>query len=494
MAELLKRIHDLLVLKIELLDGGAGAAGVSLRWTLQGKVEGRLEDLTGGTAHGAFPQALAMLRGQMTGNEPPGPVLPRELAEEIGRAVHRASDGPQPLWVHLVKPYGALRLVPWERLLVPLLDVPVLMLPDFVFPPPPREALAVLDVAVCASAPLGVEDHDVRQALTATLRAIVHGSPRPTRLHLFCDAAMLDEQRALWQREGVDVAFGDPQRAEPYVAEDRGSRLVDRAGLIRSPWLLWMRDCLRERAVDVVHFVGHGLLSRGRGAMLFAQSPLERTDRYLSGPVGALELQTFLSQVGAWSTAFGAVRGNHSPAGLRALADEIAQARPGPLLMHDAEFDPHAADLAAAVRFLYAPLPGQPPTSPALLLYCQPYLVAGAAPIADDGPLRRVLPALARNPLQAEVAAAAARPGPLDDMLALSEAPPAWLAATRNFVDEQRLRLQSMARDQALPEGMLRERSALVNDTLQRLTEAVAGLARERGLDPVPPGTPGATS
>jgi hypothetical protein len=377
--------------------------------------------------------------------------------------------------------------VPWEQLLVPLLGTPVLMLPDFIFPPP-REALSVLDAAVCASAPLGVEDHDVRQALTQTVRAIVQGSPRRTRVHLFCDAAMRAVQAALWQAEGVDIDVGDPLDAAPFVAEDRGSRLVDQAGLLRSPWLLWMRQALRERAVDVVHFCCHGLLSRGRGAMLFAQSPLERTDRYLSGPVGALELQTFLSQVGAWSTAFSAPRGNHSPAGLRALADEIAQSRPGPLLMHDSEWDPHGADLAAAMRFLYAAQPEPPPTSPALFMYCQPYLVADRTPAFAAATAAEAVPDMARNAMQAEAASNAAAPGPLDDVLAQSESLPAWIAATRNFVDEQQLRLQSMARDEVLPEGMLRERSALVNDTLQRVSEAVAMLARERGLDPVPIG------
>src|SRR5262249_35580764 len=152
------------------------------------------------------------------------------------------------------------------------------------------------------------------------------------------------------------------------------SRLVDRPDVIRSPWLRWMCNALRGQSIDVAHFICHGHLSRDRGAMLFAESPLSRSQAYLSSPVGAVELGAFLTQVGAWSTVFSSVPDNNSEAGLLALADEIAQSRPGPMMMHLISQDLLACE--QGYRFLYGDGPRWAPMSSALFIYCQPYLLS----------------------------------------------------------------------------------------------------------------------
>ena len=271
--------------------------------------------------------------------------LPPEIGSTLGHWFALETDGTRPLWVHLVKPYGALRLVPWEQLLVEAVHAPILMLPDFIFPPP-LEAKDSLDVAVCGSAPLGHEEHSIVRALAQSVGAIARAAPRRLRINVFTDrdiAGRLPGEPA-WPTatSEVEIIVHDAAGAEKYAYEDQSSRLLDKTGALRSPWLLWMRDALKTRPVDVVHFVCHGYLARDRGALLFAQSPAERTERFLAGPVSAPELQTFLTQIGAWSTVLTGVADNYSDPGLRALADDIAQSRPGPLMIVWGGIDPNS--------------------------------------------------------------------------------------------------------------------------------------------------------
>lgn len=506
MAEALKRTYDVVVLKVEADEAGRSDGAVHARFTLQGKVNGQLRDLTfwqvRNAVHG-LSELLSSKGGRSRGMPDPG--LDPGFVNELKLFIERSVTERRPLWVHLVKPYGALRFVPWERVLGHALGVSILMLPDFIFARP-REALASLDVALCASAPLGCEEYSVAEALRVTAHAILGGSPRPTRLQVFADAMLVPRLKVEWAGEIADgrVVLHNPQHAAEFVQEDPDSRLLDSSGVLRSPWLLWMRRALRARAVDVVHFCCHGHLSRGRGAMLFAQSPLDRSDTYLAGPVGALELQTFLTQVGAWSSAFESLPDNHSDAGLRGLADEMAQTRPGPMLMHNLGLDPTGAALAEAYRFIYAAEPGAPPASSAVFLYCQPYLSRdavvqeisrarrtrgrsglrepsppAAVPQSTSGP--SALPEVMRNALQSQQVAAAARASPVDALFNGKENAQPWVATTERFAESLQLRYQELARDELLPEAMARHQSAIVTDTLESLRTAVADLAKRRG-------------
>jgi hypothetical protein len=441
--------------------------------------EGKLEDVRswqGYTSSMGLREAFDT-RKIAGGGALPQIVLPVDLLSDLHIWFKEGTEGDRPLWVHLVKPYGGLRLVPWERLLGEVLDVPILMLPDFLFPPP-REVSATLDVVLCGSAPLGSEESSICQAVTLAAQRIIQGSPRRTRLHVFVDAHIVDSLHSQWiaaGRLGTEIFVYDGKLAEAYVTEDPSSRLVDRAGVLRSPWLLWMRDALRKRAVDVVHFCCHGYLARGRGALLFAQSPLDRSDRYLAGPVGLVELQTFLTQVGAWSSAFSSLHDNFSEPGLRALADEIAQNRPGPMMMHNLRIDPGGDALAAGYHFLYANRPSPPPRSTALFIYCQPYLSPDA--VSLEPPMRGAEPAfaeLARNTLQQAQAKQTGEDSPLDSLFGGEENVASWIAATERYSEQVQLRYQELARDELMPQEMTARQTQLAMDTIARLRAAVA--------------------
>lgn len=505
MAERLKQEHDIVVLKVELLDV-AGSADDLVRVTLQGRAHGRLSDLaqweTAFSDWGISDLLGPRGNGNQGANEP---TLPDAILSDLEVTLEQFGAERRPLWVHLVKPYGGLRFVPWERRLSAALHVPVLMLPDFIFPRP-REASSSLEVVVCASAPLGVEEYSVDMALRISVNAILAGSPRKTRVQIFTDAQLEGQARHHFKSEieSGGVVVHHAESAMPFVESDPSSRLVDRGSLLRSPWLLWMRQALRERAVDVVHFCCHGHLTRGRGALLFAQSPRDRTDSYLAGPVGGVELQTFLTQVGAWSTAFESLTDNHSATGLRGLADEIGQSRPGPLLLHDLREDPGGSAIADAYTFLYATEPRLPPRSSALFMYCQPYLVRselstsartsrGTSPatsrpgLKGGGPrsaLRNsptVLPEVARNEAQADFVRSASLGTPTDALFAAQENGSQWLAATERFADGLQLHYQSLARDELLPESTAKECAGTLDTTLRDLRAAVSDLAARRG-------------
>ena len=501
MAELLKRDFDIVVLKAQVADAapGSAASGPQVRFVLQFHEHGSLHD----GLHWDFALsdiAPPLLDRRASRGSGPALVLPPALLDGLRDWFGQHSESDRALWVHLVKPYGSLRLVPWERVLGAALERPILMLPDFIFPPP-REAIQTLDVVLCGSAPLGYEDHSVREAMRLAADRILEAGTRSVRVHVFADRAMADSLSQLWQadgRLGQQIIVHDHGLAAPYVADDLSSRLLDEAGMLRSPWLLWMRAALAGQGVDVVHFVCHGHMARDRGAMLFAQSPLERSEKYLAGPVGSNELGTFLTQIGAWSTVFSSLPDNHSEPGLRSLADEVAQSRPGPMMMHVLREDPAAQALAAGYAFLYSLERHPPPRSLALFMYCQPYLAADAVeaggaiaspayasrgmPVPASGaasraPLGLPLRAIARNVGQEQAAGRSLEASPLDSIFSGSDRVSSLVASTERFAEQVQLRYQQMARDDLLPHSSATAAEAKATfETLDKLRQAVAEL------------------
>src|SRR5205809_222794 len=150
MAELLKQKYDLIVLKTELLSSARGAPNV--HFTLQCKIHGQLTNVRRWEAHTRDLGLASRPNSPNSVSKLDGIQLPNDLLTELSGWMHQETDGDRPLWVHLCKPYGELRFVPWERLLGAALGVPILMLPDFIFPRP-RESSSALEVALCASAP-----------------------------------------------------------------------------------------------------------------------------------------------------------------------------------------------------------------------------------------------------------------------------------------------------------------------------------------------------
>jgi hypothetical protein len=167
------------------------------------------------------------------------------------------------------------------------------------------------------------------------------------------------------------------------------------AGLSRvsvsNPWLTWITNALAGRPLDLVHFVTHGFMSGDRGAIAVASSPTLNTDRVSSRFIEAAELTAFLAEVGAWGLVLSGPPDNYSDAGLRELADTVAQVRAGLTVVHEIGSDVHCEQFGSTLRTVLSnTAPGDQPL-PASTCWVHPRFVefpvrmTGEFHLQDDG-------------------------------------------------------------------------------------------------------------
>lgn len=482
MAEQLKRDYDIVVLKIELhyvtrlqaelhftfqyhrqdtlVDDGV--------WVVPIRFPSERDDASAGSssAHGGDVFNVGHLRAWEAFD------VPGDMLEHMRKWILRGNDHAVPLWIHLVKPYGPLRLVYWESVFHRELGVPVLMLPDFIFPKP-REDDSVLEVALCASAPpsltRGGAEHIAR-----IIGAIDAGPDKRVTIHVFADPEI--------SRSLGDLSDGDRKQVRIYEADANRHRHVDRSGTwleeatgLRSPWLRWMADTLKSSSIDVAHFVCHGYLADDKGALVLAPAPVPDDSPCQSNAIGRTELKTFLTRIGAWSSVFTPMPGNKSNFGLRVIADDIAQSRPGPMMLHYLGRDEECEALRQGYGFLYGRRAIRPPLSNALLIYCQPYLLAAAdgERVGDTERLTRS-GTFSRNVGQQSSIEHAMDPSPVMDYLFGSGEATPLIASTERFAEQTRLKYQQLSRDELLESESSKRTMAVALDTLHKLQMAVA--------------------
>lgn len=399
--------------------------------------------------------------------------LPPEVTHGLRAALDDLGLAPGlPLWLHLVKPYGFLGALDWEAALVPALGRPLLRLPDFL--ERQRENRTMLDVALVCSEPVSEPRLNPPQVLQDVVAAVLAGSRRPrTTIHIFPDEAYHDSLRNTFAPE-PRVAVHDPRGAQAHGVSPRGGVPADEVGELQSPWLKWMRDSMKGHSLDAVHFVCHGFVADQRPALALAESPLSNRDRLDARYVGVGELAAFLTQVGAWSAVFSSPPGNYSEAGLRLLADTLAQTRPGPVLYHTLGAPGPDPALQAMYGFLYAPVPSSVPCQDRWFTYCQPALIDTLASPSRAAPAAAALDA--NSSLFESVSAAPRRTrGPAAAPPAPAEAP-SWVSAAQRYVEQQSLQLQ---RDNRSDDDDATSRvSNEVERTLAKLQSIVGGIAK----------------
>lgn len=417
--------------------------------------------------------------------------LPWWMVDALSRAIDRIDLAAGiPLWLHLVKPYGFLGAVDWEAALIFWLGRPVLRLPDFL--ERPRENRDVLDVALVCSEPVSEPRLNSAEVLETIARAALNGSPRPrTTVHIFCDETHVSAIRARCA-DDPRIVVHDPEGARVHGVQQRGG--VDGSELreLQSPWLLWMRDSMKGRALDAVHFVCHGFVADQKPAIALAESPLSNRDRRDARYVGVGELATFLTQTGAWSAIFSSPEHNFSEAGLRLLADTLAQTRPGPVLFQRMSPD-SGLGLEELYRFLYAPeasrVPKQNvwrnvPWQTDWFAYCQPAIVEAQKTKAAERPWPAgsaldLNAALFTHNLAAERpllrlrtrrgAAPPAVPIPPPDL-------PSWVSAAQRYVEQATQQLRRSEASVGEPVA-LSAAAAEIERTLRKLQSIVASAA-----------------
>jgi len=483
MAVILKRKFDLLVLKVSL---DTSQSETMLSCEIEGKVDGELAQLD----QRKFP-ALEMnlpdrLERRATLYQGYNFQLPDEIVSWVKNTMLQENQQQRPLWLHLVKPYGFLGMVPWERLLQPHLNLPMLRLPNFLANPP-RESPSVLDVILCGSLPAAKESFMVMEHLSHITEGILNTVPRRTTIHVFVGQDHYHELKNSFQQKGLldgSVILYDPENASSYAPLEATLQVSDRSGRIDNPWLLWIRDSLGGRSIDIAHFVCHGYLALDRGAMAFAESPTRNEDRRMARFVGAAELTAFLTQVGAWSVAFSSPENNYCEMGLRQLADTIAQLRPGPVVHHELPLDITCQAVIDIYRFLFGPPSEAPPLSPALFTYCHPLRLATLhGEVAKPCYSRRVIPEAKETVPSGVVLGSHMGTVTSDSVLGSiydkEENVPGWIAASERFLEQQNLEIHKMKLD--LSGGKSRQLVGL-EDTLKQIQEIVANFADNTGF------------
>ncbi|HEY6746751.1 MAG TPA: hypothetical protein VI357_13655 [Mycobacteriales bacterium] len=299
------------------------------------------------------------------------------------------------LWLELPTPHGDLHLVPWERLLAPVVgDRPVLRTPYHALRPQGSQEVVQVVVAATPSEATLATGVDLAALVTAYARSWVESSQGTTRVHLFVRDEIVAGVRA--GTAGLPgVVVHDPAATADLAGSGAGST-ISPADLTTNPWLRWMAAELGE-AVDVLQVLTYGNLSTTGGRLLLARSPVAGGDRDACLLVGSTPLAGALDQLGGWALVLSGLPGDPCPAGLRDLADAIAQLRPG-VAVAEAVPATGTADFDAAVARVFGGGPAVP-SLPSLSCWVHPELVhysaeqAGALLLTPTGRSAVITPA-----------------------------------------------------------------------------------------------------
>ena len=300
----------------------------------------------------------------MTAGPEPKFAIEEPLWPMVGGLVQRATDGLGPLWLELATPVGSLAVLPWEQMLAPILgELVVARAPSYpLFVP---LDLPRVDVVLCVP-DSSATPADTMSMVDSLLAALPPGGGREFFVHIFTGA----ETHASLSRRPVDarLELHDPfhARAKPATRTATGAA----AEGVTNPWLSWIVREMEDATAEVVHFVAPGSLASGGLPMLaLAYSPSGIDDELRSAFVGPNELAECLAQLGAWGVGFTSPQSG-SKMGLRQLFYDVARLRVGPVVHHDAAFDPRGTQLADTYARLFT---DQPPVySNALSMYLHP--------------------------------------------------------------------------------------------------------------------------
>jgi len=237
-------------------------------------------------------------------------------------------DAGVPLWLQLKGDCGNLALVPWERLLQPKLEVPILRLPYFDLKPFSSTS-SCLDMVLCASSPETKVALPVESLLVPFIHSLLEAKLREkVVIHFFTDAQIFHNLQNILPNElatadGSGMRLHNPEEAPiDQITQPSGGRTRDLPNL-ESPWLRWVVDTLRGRSVEVVHFLCHGYLATDQGALAFQNSPVPSSEGELASFVGPQQLAAFAQHLGAWAIGFSSPQNNYSGSGTRLLADQL---------------------------------------------------------------------------------------------------------------------------------------------------------------------------
>jgi hypothetical protein len=337
-----------------------------------------------------------------------------------------------PLWLDLVRPYGFMGILPWERVFSQLLARPVLRLPDFL--ERPRENSDVLEAAIVFDPPPSTSPESAAGQLKVIVDEMLAGSPRAqTRIHIFPNATCGKALATVSFDKRVVVHVASEKTAGETVREKRDDPFGN------SPWFHWIGGALKGCSLDAVHFVCRARATESACGLLLCNSPFSHEQQTLTwidiGDVGSA-----LIRLGAWAAMFAPPWDDSEAAAMALVADTFAQSRPGSVLFHPAAPD-SAKDLRESFRFLFSPGPSSPPKLTRGFLYCQPATVAAHAGFHANivsEVLGLNVPALTKQ--ASWVDRARAKAGVYIPALGVDlKQPPNWASAAQRYVESATL-------------------------------------------------------
>ena len=341
--------------------------------------------------------------------------LPPGVLTPLTEIVEQTAEDDEPLWLHLVKPYGVLGALDWEGALTPHLSRAVLRVPDFL--ERPRENRNTLTVALICDLPSDEPRFDLRHEALSIASEILQASPRPdTVIHIFASRVWADRITAS-PPVPSKVVVHTPQ------ADPDGRPLT---------WMRWIEAALGGQSVDLIHFLAHGYMVEQSPALALTKSPDIAEKEPAALFVGTDDIALTLTRTGAWACGFSIPPDASSGAAVRYLADNVAQARPGPVFCHALTGGSSPA-LGEWTRFLFSPNPAPAPRGIDGFAYCQPDLVFGTVFVASGAVQAATVASPGPDPIAAAEIADPSPGGVLD---------PAWVSAAKRFSESVALQGQ----------------------------------------------------
>jgi hypothetical protein len=303
----------------------------------------------------------------------PQPYFPLQVQEGLRASMALMDPAADlPLWLNLVRPYGYLGMLPWERLLGALLDRPVLRLPDFL--ERPRENADVLEAAIIFDPPAETPPDKAFQQLKSIVEQMLAAASRvQTRINIFTTSVW----SAGLQNISTDsrVRFHAPENA---VALAVSSATQSEKPSGRRLWLEWISAAVDGRSLDSIHFVGRAVATTTRTGLLVSSSPVPDGDEARLSLVDVADIGATLTRLGAWAAIFSPPLDGSESLAMAYVADAFAHSRPGAVLYLRARPEDDA-DLGQSLRFLFSSNASRPPKVADGFIYCQPSAVSAHA-------------------------------------------------------------------------------------------------------------------
>jgi hypothetical protein len=412
--------------------------------------------------------------------------VPDELREDVRRSLLEDFGGEAALWLRLVPPYGYLGAVPWEEALVPVINRPLLRVPDRL--PVAADPGQAWTVAIAVNATPG--SRWAAPYLVDLLTALRNRVQVPVDVHVFADAETHSELAA---DLGDAVHLHDPAVAEranrersaravgQFRAERRGLRTAAPPPSSGVVWADWIATGLAGQAVRALHVVSDAVFDVDRPLLAISPDPGKPTDRRYCAWVSPDNIRLVADAIGAAALSFGSPPLNPSDVATRMIADEVGLQRQGPTLYSSIRLDPHGEALARAHAYLANPPGSEPiPQHPSLFAYLQPEHIR--ASLRDPWPTRTEPDERGLQPPRAPGGPPALAPAAAEEVTAIystADWVPTWVAATERYIDTKVADLAQTEPEPGAASPTKHAYNAGTEAALAELRELVARHARQ---------------